>query len=437
MLTHTYAGVNILRRKMRQLKVHERSFRVDTIASWALRLCLSYCGSSGWAINRPQDSQWQELYQACSALMDVRFIRKLLQASYSGVYVDEYQDCSITQHSVVLKLARDLPCRLLGDPLQGIFDFNERSIDWDRDVSATFEALGELKKPYRWILAGRPEIGAWLSAMRQSLECGEPLDLGQGVPRGVMFRRAEGPNNLFLTQSGVCGRFQCDGQESVIAIHKGAQPYKHQCHSLARSLGGKFSSIEEIEGKELFSFMQKLERAPIGSARLKTVIEFACQCMTHVKENLTDATSRGEKATVRHNTRNPSVAAAANDYLTFPSSANMAALLTNLKTTNKVKIIRADLFTRMIGILRKHVLNPSLAIDEAANRYHTEFRHRGRPPGRRKLIGTTLLVKGLEFDHAIVLDAESLSAKELYVALTRGSKSVTIISNSPVLHPAG
>src|SRR4029077_19548381 len=39
-LTHTYAGVNVLRRKMRDLRVSAKSFRVDTIASWALRLSL-------------------------------------------------------------------------------------------------------------------------------------------------------------------------------------------------------------------------------------------------------------------------------------------------------------------------------------------------------------------------------------------------------------
>ena len=38
-----------------------------------------------------------------------------------------------------------------------------------------------------------------------------------------------------------------------------------------------------------------------------------------------------------------------------------------------------------------------------------------------------LLVKGLEYDHAVVLDADSLDAKHLYVAMTRGSKSLTII----------
>jgi DNA helicase-2/ATP-dependent DNA helicase PcrA len=43
------------------------------------------------------------------------------------------------------------------------------------------------------------------------------------------------------------------------------------------------------------------------------------------------------------------------------------------------------------------------------------------------LIGTTLLVKGLEYDHAVILDADALDAKDLYVAMTRGSKSLTII----------
>lgn len=39
----------------------------------------------------------------------------------------------------------------------------------------------------------------------------------------------------------------------------------------------------------------------------------------------------------------------------------------------------------------------------------------------------------LEFDHAIILDADSFDRKNLYVALTRASKTVTIISNSSVL----
>ena len=134
-LTHTYAGVNALRRTMRKLRVSSGAYRVDTIASWALRLCLSYPGSSSWPVQRPEGEQWTMLYRACSALLDEAFIRRILKASYGGVYVDEYQDCSTAQHQLVLKLARDLPCRVLGDPLQAIFDFEgENPVDWDAEI---------------------------------------------------------------------------------------------------------------------------------------------------------------------------------------------------------------------------------------------------------------------------------------------------------------
>jgi DNA helicase-2/ATP-dependent DNA helicase PcrA len=80
-----------------------------------------------------------------------------------------------------------------------------------------------------------------------------------------------------------------------------------------------------------------------------------------------------------------------------------------------------------------HINSKGTTILEAANLYQREMRHMGRPISHQKLIGTTLLVKGLEFDHAVILDADLLGAKDLYVAITRGSKSLTIICSSRCL----
>jgi hypothetical protein len=107
-----------------------------------------------------------------------------------------------------------------------------------------------------------------------------------------------------------------------------------------------------------------------------------------------------------------------------------------VKDVPNVHLTRVDLFNCAVGVLKKHAVAPQLSLGEAAEKYQTQFRYRGRPVGRRRLIGTTLLVKGLEFHHAIILDAPSLSRKELYVALTRGAKSLTIISTASVLNPA-
>lgn len=436
-LTHTYAGVNALRRKMRELSVCNTVYHIDTVASWALRLCLSYRRTSGWAIERPADNvKWTALYKACAELLDKQFIRKIVRASYKSLYVDEYQDCSLAQHEIVLKLSRDLPCCVLGDPLQGIFDFaGQRPVDWEHDVTENFEPLGQLETPYRWLRAGMPGIGEWLQIVRGKLETGQSIDFSEELPAGVKFKVVNAHADLVRIQSNTCRYFSCDWLESVIAIHKGTQYYKAKCRVLARMVSGKFSSIEEIEGKALFSFVQKIEGAPNSKKRLKELVAFAALCMTAVMENLPAATKRGEFVQIRNNTKNPEVARYANAYLADPNSINLSAFLIALKGINGVNIFRADLFNRAIGVMRKQAGHQQLSLAEATEKYHSEFRYKGRPVGRRKLIGTTLLVKGLEFDHGIVLEADSLSRKELYVALTRSAKSLTIISSTPTLNP--
>ena len=438
-LTHTYAGANALRRKMRILRVRDQLYHIDTIASWALRLSRSYSTTSGWETERPADNQqWSALYDACARLLDQEFIRRIVRASYSGVYVDEYQDCSISQHRIIVKLARDLPSRVLGDPLQGIFDFDgQDSVDWARDVEANFVCLGVLEVPYRWIRAGADDLGRWLGNVRQCLEQEQPIDLTAYQPDSVRVIQPEpNPQALFRSQANACRNIRCDRPHTVIAIHKGSQEYKAKCHRLSRSLSGRFSSIEEVEGKDLFSFIRKMESARTDTARLQEATAFAKLCMTAVAQSIPAGTVRGEHVNVRPNTRNPEAARSANAYLAEPASSTLVSFLRAIKDTAAVKVVRSDLFNRTLGVLRKHVLHPNLSLAKAAEKYHGEFRYKGRPVGHRKLISTTLLVKGLEFDHAIVLDATSLSKKELYVALTRGARSLTIISSSPVLNPA-
>ena len=434
-LTHTYAGVNSLRRKLRDLNVPAALYRVDTIAGWALQRSLSYKATSGWTTERPEGGQWDSLYQCCSALLDHDFVKRIVRASYIGVFVDEYQDCTVDQHSLVLKLAGELPCCVLGDPLQGIFNFNGNAVDWERDVCSAFAPIGHLATPHRWLRSDMPLLGEWLLAVRQRLQNRDPIDLGEAVPHGVTIKTAT-PEELLRTQQTTCRYFTCAAGDTVIAIHKGSQAYKERSHTLARNVGGTFSSIEEIEGRSLFQAIKRIEGAATSQDKLLCVLSFAAQCMTAVREVLAAPTARGEHTVVKANTKHPEVVEAANNYMTAPTSLNVSQLLNTIKRVQGVDVVRGDLFNRMMGALRKHSLSPELTLTKAAEKYHTEFRHEGRPLSRKRLIGTTLLVKGLEFDHAIVLDASSLSRKELYVALTRGAKSLTIISSSSILSPA-
>lgn len=426
-LTHTYAGVAALQKKMRSLGVPASRYQIDTLASWALRLCLYFPKTSGWTEELPSGDEWGKLYDVCSTLIAKPFIVRFIKSSYAGVFVDEYQDCSSVQHKLVEAMARLLPCRVLGDPLQSIFDFADAPVDWHAHIYPHYEPLGELKTPWRWKLAGADDLADWLATVRERLLAGESILLTGALPKSVHRVAVDlddytNPKRLslfykFLHQS-----------DSVIAIQSGDQRSKGKTHQLARLLKGRFSSIEEVEGKDLFNFIKKLEEAKTTSQMLCAAIEFAKKCMNGIDGILSETTKRGEPAKITKATKYPEVAELANQFLATASSSNLGRLFNAFQRNPETSTFRRDLMNRFMKVIRLHAENEGITLLDCAKRYQRDFRHSGRPLRHNKLIGTTLLVKGLEYDHAIVLGGESMSAKELYVALTRGAKSVTIVT---------
>lgn len=436
-LTHTHAGVNAIKQKMRHLGVKPRHAQVTTIASWALKVSLAYSGTSSWTCNRPPtNQQWEQLYTSCTNLLNHQFCKDILRASYEQVYVDEYQDCSKSQHNIILKIADVLPVLILGDPLQGIFDFGENcAIDWVQDVAKKFELVGELEKPHRWMKNGALELGEWLKKVRRQLENDQPIELNPDCRIEGLNVKLINSQELRKKQYNTCRYFKLKEQQSVIAIHGGSQQFKHKCQKLAQNLLGRFKAMEEVEGKDLFKFVRNVGKVSTDNERLKAVVNFAATCMTGVNACLSKPITQGKEATIDKRTKSPEAARAANIYLYHPTSENMLAFLREIKAIEDVKIYRADLYDRLCKVLRLHQANPNLTFLDAAEQFQKQFRFRGRVISPRRQIGTTLLVKGLEYDHAIVLDATSLSKKELYVALTRGADSLTVISTEPVLNP--
>lgn len=66
--------------------------------------------------------------------------------------------------------------------------------------------------------------------------------------------------------------------------------------------------------------------------------------------------------------------------------------------------------------------------------HHARERNRhSRSTMARRAVGSTLLLKGLEADVAVILEPEKMTAQHLYVALTRGAKAVVVCSSTPIL----
>lgn len=171
-LTHTHAGVDALRRRFQKLEVPASRYHVDTIAGWAW----------GWVRKYPENAEyrgstefpeWSDVYPAMSRLLRKGFASRGVLNSYAGVIVDEYQDCMVSMHELIIGLKELLPCRVLGDDLQGIFGFQEKNdreedklVSWS-DVKRDFgNDLGSLNTPYRWREADNEPLGEWLLEMR-------------------------------------------------------------------------------------------------------------------------------------------------------------------------------------------------------------------------------------------------------------------------------
>jgi DNA helicase-2/ATP-dependent DNA helicase PcrA len=73
-----------------------------------------------------------------------------------------------------------------------------------------------------------------------------------------------------------------------------------------------------------------------------------------------------------------------------------------------------------------------ITFEEATTRVREENRHLGRALPRRA-VGSTLLLKGLEAEVAVILNGDVLNAANLYVAMTRGSMRLVVCSVNPLL----
>jgi AAA domain len=417
-LTHTHAGVKALRDRLRKLGVPTGYYHVDTIAGWSLRYALAFPGLSGLESFHPQAEEWHKVYAGAARLLQVSTIKKIVSYSYSGMYVDEYQDCALPQHQIVLKLANIIPCRVVGDPLQGLFDFEGSIVDWSTDVIANFPSMPPLTKPWRWFNAN-PELGQWLVRFRRDLLSGSSVDL-QSAP--LRWRLLSPPE-----QRAVCFSL-ASAAGSVVAIEK----WPHSAHKLASGLKGSFTSMEEMECKDLLSWCEKIENAT-GGARAIAVIDFAATCLTKVSTELAKVKAKiasGDASFARLQ-KHKSVAVSLQQLISAPNIDLIGKALDAIRRIEGSILYRRELWNEM-----KRVIANYEAGNGGLNEVAWLQRNRASVMGRlveRRVVSRTLLVKGLEFDHAVVINADTLNAKELYVAMTRGSKSLTVLSSSPTI----
>lgn len=432
-LTHTHAGVDALRRRLATMGATHSSYRVVTIAGFCLRLTKSFPTSTGISSSLPERNEWEMVYLASEELLTRGAIKDVIRASYQSLYVDEYQDCTPAQHQVVLKLSELLPTRLLGDPLQGIFRFkNSAIVDWDKDIKPNFDPLPQLDTPYRW-RNHNAMLGNWLQDVRADIEKGEPFDLRK-APTGVKYIRTEKDNGLRrlqIHQSCMNAKTNCPAGQSLLII----QQMEVQCQNLVRTLGGLYSSPEIIECPDLFRFAKQFDEAVDNMHKAQIIYEFARCCITKIGSMTTTAERlfEGKELRQNHIYKNVHVQLVSLQRIVSSGSLNdvLAALLLFPKVPD-ARIVRDELFYEMVRALKALENSGYASLTEAATAIRNQTRVQGRRM-RQHVVSRTLLVKGLEFDHVAIVNPSELNKENLYVAMTRGSRTLSIFSPTPII----
>ncbi|MDH7794889.1 MULTISPECIES: UvrD-helicase domain-containing protein [unclassified Beijerinckia] len=428
-LTHTNAGVAALRERLNKADVSSRAYRLSTIDGWAMRLIGMFPKRSAsdptiLKLGNPQ-TDYPTIRNAAWKLLQAGHIQELLKASYARLIVDEYQDCSIPQHAIIYCAAPALPTCLLGDPMQAIFGWQGNTLaDWNEHVCKHFPLVGELDVPWRWRNAGKEDFGQWLLDARRKLQNGQPINL-LTAPEEITWVDLDGTEDR-VRQLKAAQTKAPTQNGGVLIIGNSRSPPSQQLY--ASQIPGAVT-VEAVDLRDLVQFARTLDFR--AEDALQSVINFAASVMTGV--GATDLLRRVdilERGAERRAASDVERAAMAFNIERSPRAT--VNLLVEIGQEGGVRAHRPAVLRACIKALQGCNGAEGNTFHDTAVRSREQNRLLGRPLPKRA-VGSTLLLKGLEADVSVILDANDLDARNLYVAMTRGSHRLIICSHGSTL----
>lgn len=428
-LTHTNAGVHAIQRRMKSFGITAGA-RVLTLTSLGFLLARSYPNIGQLRV--PPAPAWddsEKYIAAAHRITKVHAIRRVLAASYSHVLVDEYQDCSETQHQLVCAIAEAIPATgVLGDPKQAIFGFRGNTlVTWGK-VQARFPDHPIEPKPWRWIDHNQ-RLGEWLLKVRTALAPGLVIDFSAiELPPGVEYRSSIADRRA---AANAALKSRPRGETTVVI-----SPWENTARRAAADLNGAFTMMEEVAGAFMGDRLRELASATPGEYATWLInLTKRCTCghaqlNDGVKNRLRDGkTTSGLKRPGLE----PALAAF-DTVVANPSYSSLATAMGAVLDSPSLRLHSHEAWNDIQTALRGAAAagdNPDVLGTELA-RARDRIRHQGRR-NRSKVVSRTLLIKGLEYDHVVIADInQTTDVNNLYVALTRARKTITIVGASPI-----
>jgi len=433
-LTHTHAGVSSIKEKLKKAKIPSKKFNVETITSFAQKYVLAFYVDKD-KIPKQEDSKAYYPFiieEACN-LITLKSISKVILSSYEGLFVDEYQDCTNEQHQLIMLLSKLLKTRILGDHLQGIFDFNKGDlIDFDDPTMKDFKSNEfTLSTPWRWNNNNREDLGKDLKCIREKLIGKEVIDLREFKSIETHIINEKDLYNM--------GNPYVSEIWKILRVSKPLFMYPESTHisprlSIIKKFKNSFTLIESIDNKDFYSISRNIDNTDtLNIVKLLIVIASGIFKKTDINYWFN---AKGVKSKQKEEDRLKLISLKRNfDNLKKEKSLLLISdSLSIIKDDLKIACYRTDLYNSLTESLEEAHFNKITVYEAMVNK-----RNRIRRNGKKiygNCIGTTLLTKGLEFDTVVLLDAHKYKCpKHLYVAMTRASKKLIIFTNNPILNP--
>lgn len=453
-LTHTNAGVDALRNRLRQRQVQQSKYRLSTISSFCIMWAEAYPCSSGidQKLDVTSKGYHDDRTRGSLSLFRKDWVKRLLSNTYRAVIVDEYQDCMTDQHEIFLELNKEMHVYVFGDPLQAIFGWAGELPNWN---NLGFEEVQVETRPWRWEHTNK-ELGEYLTGIREKIMpvlSGKPVSFE--IPKEEKFIKwipSEDNKAKWnkTNEVAILNKIMpsLDEYDSVLLISS----YQKTQEYLSRQLGVWIQNDEKQNLDELFDYAERFDEAanPGGTGDIndsgcfdkennKKIVEVLFQfietCATHVSDELDTYKNHIESGDFdfSHIRKHRDFHSCLLAILEHGMLCDVLSALEYIRRCKKFKIYRLELYMEMERSIRMAQEN-GISVSEAAHIIRTNPAYR-RSYSKFKMISSrTVLSKGLEFD-CVVIDfgMKQVSGTDMYVAMTRAMKMIYVISGSNMI----
>lgn len=432
-LTHTNAGITSIREKFKKESVSTKQVTICTIAGFLQRI-VHPLSKTPLQQGENQNDFYSQLYANALNLFKNNnlILRNTIENSYKHIFVDEFQDCNKPQYEIVRIMSKwDIRVHMLLDSLQTIFNFDPdhpNYLDFEnRCCKLTPDKVFVLDIPYRWRNANSPLeqcVTQWRTVIHDAVSHGnKSIDLTQlqGVTYiSGTYSDARNKINSYIRKPG-----------DVLVLHSNY----HANNIIARGhvcvgSGYKLRIIESIDNADFYNLASAIDQSIKNDDSVEAIVYSILQESGVSSTNL-DKWIKINRLVAKKSDKEKELASILSS--SIRSQPKERAILESIGViTNKIglPVQRIELLSEILSAISSSLSSGHTVLDEV-----TCKRNRARVQGRKlhgKIIGTTLLTKGLEADTVILVKPSELfkdkdGLKHLYVALTRAVKEIVLI----------